>query len=119
MKTLKNRVQLIGRLGRDPEIKELKNGQHVARFSLATTETFKTTEGEKKQDVQWHNIVAWNKLAEIAAEYLTKGAEIAVDGQIKYKIFDDRDGNTRYYTEIIVNELLMMNKPQTQKLKAA
>ena len=119
MKTLKNRVQLIGRLGKNPEIRELKNGQHVARFSLATTETFRNADGEKKQDVQWHNVVAWNKLAEIAANYLAKGAEVAVDGQIKYKVFDDNDGNTRYYTEIVVNELLMMNKSQVENRKAA
>lgn len=119
MKTLKNRVQLIGRLGRNPELKELKNGQTIARFSLATSETFKNAQGEKQQDVQWHNLVAWNKLAEIAAKYLSKGSEIAVEGTIKYKVFDDKDGKTRYYTEVIVSELLMMNDTQKQKLQAA
>lgn len=122
MKNLKNRVQLIGRLGRDPEVKSTKTGKTIARFSLATTETFRDKSGEKRKDVQWHNLVAWNKLAEIASEYLSKGSEIAVDGKIVYRTYEDKEGQVKYFTEVIVNELLMMGKPakqQKQKLKAA
>lgn len=110
MNNLKNRVQLIGNLGKDPEVKHLENGKVVAKFTLATSESYKNKQGEKVTDVQWHNIVAWGKQAEIVEKYFEKGKEIALDGKLLHRSYEDKDGQTRYYTEIQVNDFLMLNK---------
>jgi single-strand DNA-binding protein len=112
MNTLRNKVQLIGNLGNNPEIIELESGKKLAKFSIATNETYKNVQGEKITDTQWHNVVAWNKTAEIAEKYLEKGKEIAIEGKLTSRSYDDKDGNKRYVTEVIVNELLMLGNKQ-------
>jgi single-strand DNA-binding protein len=110
MNTLRNKVQLIGNLGNNPEIITLESGKKLAKFSVATNETFKNSEGEKVQNTEWHNIVAWNKTADIIEKYLEKGSEIAIEGKLTSRSYDDKDGNKRYITEVICNELLMMGR---------
>ncbi|MFH1321200.1 MAG: single-stranded DNA-binding protein [Bacteroidota bacterium] len=109
MKNLSNKVQLIGNLGADPEVKQLDGGKTVAKIRLATSETYKNADGEKVTDTQWHNLVAWGKTAQIAEQYLTKGKRIAVEGKLINHTYDDKDGIKRYVTEIRVNEFLMLS----------
>ena len=108
MLNLKNRVQLIGNLGMDPEVKQVKGGKTVARLSIATNETFKNQKGEKVNQVHWHNLVAWGKTAEIAEKYLKKGSEVAVEGKLTSRSYEDKQGVKKYITEVVVNEILMM-----------
>jgi len=108
MSTLRNKVQLIGNLGNTPEIITLDSGKKLAKFSVATNDTYKNAQGEKVQDTQWHNVVAWNKTAEIVEKYLEKGKEVAIEGKLTTKSYDDKDGNKRYITEIVCNELVML-----------
>lgn len=108
MSTLRNKVQLIGNLGNDPEIITLESGKKLAKFSLATNETYKNAQGESVTDTQWHNIVVWNKTADIVEKYLNKGKEVAVEGKLTTKSYDDKEGIKRYMTEIIVSELVLL-----------
>ena len=108
MNALKNRVQLIGNLGNNPEIITLESGKKLAKFAIATNETYKNAHGEKIMDTQWHNIVAWNKTAEIIEKYLEKGKEVMIEGKLTSRSFEDKEGNKRYVTEVICNELLML-----------
>lgn len=108
MNTLRNRVQLIGHLGADPEIKTLESNKKVARISLATNDEYTDKKGEKVKQTQWHQLVVWGKLAETCEKYLNKGKEIAVEGKLTYRTWDDKDGKNHNITEVIVNELLMM-----------
>ncbi len=96
-----NKVILIGNLGKDPEVKHLENGSTVARFSLATTETYKDKEGNRIKQTEWHNIVVWRGLADIAEKYLNKGSQIFVEGKIKTRSWEDKEGIKRYTTEIV------------------
>jgi len=108
MKTLRNSVHLIGRLGKDPEIKTFDNGKKVATLSIATSDSYKNQKGEKVEDTQWHNLVIWGKLADIAEKYLKKGKEIAVEGRLIHRVYETTGGEKRYVTEINVGELLMV-----------
>ena len=108
MNNLKNKVQLIGNLGMNPEIKNLDSGKKIAKFSIATNESYKNSKGEKINDTQWHNIIAWGKTAEIVEKFLQKGNEVAIEGKLINRNYEDKDGNKRYVTEIQVNELLML-----------
>lgn len=110
MNALKNKVQLIGNLGQDPEIVTMENGTKLAKFSLATTESYKNAKGEKVDDTQWHNIVAWGKTAEIVENYLLKGKQVAVEGKLTHRSYETKEGDKRYITEIRCNELLMLGK---------
>jgi single-strand DNA-binding protein len=110
MYALKNKVQLIGNLGNNPEIKTLDGGKKMAKFSIATNESYRSANGEKITETQWHSLVAWGKLAEIIEKYISKGSEVAVEGKLTYRTFNDKDGNKRYFTEIQVNELLMLGE---------
>ena len=112
MSTLRNKVQLIGNLGNSPEIITLDSGKKLAKFSLATNESYKNAEGEKVTETQWHNLIAWGKTAEIVEKYLEKGKEIAIEGKLTSRSYDDKDGNKRYITEVVVNELLMLGNKQ-------
>jgi single-strand DNA-binding protein len=103
-----NKVILVGRLGRDPELKYTPSGAPVATFSLATDESFKDRTGEKQERTEWHKIVAWNKLAEICGEYLTKGKLIYIEGSIRSKQWQDQAGNKRTSYEIIANQMQML-----------
>lgn len=108
MYALKNKVQLIGNLGNAPEVKTTESGKKMVRFSVATNDVYKTADGEKKTETQWHNIIAWGNLAEIAEKYLTKGSEIALEGKLMNRNYIDKEGNKKYITEIQANELLML-----------
>jgi single-strand DNA-binding protein len=110
MYALKNKVQLIGNLGNAPEIKNLESGKKMARLSIATNESYKKENGERVTETQWHNVIAWGKVAEIAEQYLSKGSEVAVEGKLTYRDYTDKDGVKRYVTEIVVNELLLLDK---------
>ena len=110
MNALRNKVQLIGHLGNDPEIVNLESGTKLAKFSIATNETYKNAKGEKVEDTQWHNVVAWGKTAEIVESYLTKGKEVAIEGKLTNHSYETKTGEKRYITEIRCNELLMLGK---------
>lgn len=110
MNALKNQVQLIGNLGKDPEVVTLDNGKKRARFTMATNEVYKNSEGEKVQETQWHQVVAWGRTAEIIGNYLQKGKEVAIHGKLTYRNYEDKEGTKRYVTEVRCNELLMLGK---------
>jgi single-strand DNA-binding protein len=109
MSNLRNKVQLIGHLGSEPEIMNLESGKKLAKFSLATNDSYKNANGERVEDTQWHNLVMWNKTAEIVEKYVKKGQEIAIEGKLTSRSYDDKDGNKRYITEVVVSELLMFS----------
>ncbi len=112
MQSLKNRVHLIGFLGNTPEVKTTENGKKLARFSIATNERYRNAAGERVTETIWHNLIGWNNLAEIAEKYLTKGAEIAVEGKLINRSYVDKEGQKRYVSEIQIIELLMLgSKP--------
>ena len=110
MNALRNKVQLIGNLGQDPEIVNLDNGGKLAKFSVATNEIYKNSKGEKVTDTQWHNVVAWGKTAEIVENYLAKGNEVAVEGKLIHRSYENKEGEKRYITEIKCKELVMLGK---------
>ena len=112
MNNLKNRVQLIGNIGQEPEVKSFDSGKTKASFSLATSENYTDSDGKKVTDTQWHKIVAWGNTANYIESYLDKGNRIAVDGKLVHRSYNDKDGTTRYITEVLVNEILLLtNKP--------
>lgn len=104
---MKNRVQLIGHVGQEPEIKNLESGK-LANLSIATNENYTNAKGEKVEQTEWHRITAWGKTAEIIEKYVSKGKEIAVEGKLSYRNYDDKDGNKRYVTEIIATEIILL-----------
>ncbi|MFZ9388237.1 MAG: single-stranded DNA-binding protein [Chitinophagaceae bacterium] len=108
MNALRNKVQLIGNLGNAPEVRTLEGGKKMATFSVATHEDYRNSNGEKVKETQWHNLVAWGKLAEIVEKYLSKGKEVAIEGKLVSRSYNDKEGNKKYSTEIHVNELLML-----------
>jgi single-strand DNA-binding protein len=110
MLKIRNHVQLIGRLGADPEVKVFENGNKVARFNIAVAETYTNGQGEKVTDVQWHSIVAWNKLAGIAERILQKGTQVAVDGKLVKRNYVNTEGSKRTASEIVASELLVTSK---------
>jgi len=110
-----NRVILIGNLGKDPEIRSLEGGVKVANFSLATTETYKGKNGEKVEQTEWHNIVLWRGLAEVAESFLKKGNSIYVEGKIRTRDWTDKDGNKRYTTEIVGDNMVMLGSKRDQQ----
>jgi len=110
MKNLRNSVQLIGRLGKDPEVKNLPSGKTVATFTIATSERYKSANGDKVEDTQWHNVVAWGKTAQIVADYLKKGNEAAIEGKLVHRSYINNIGEKKYITEINANEVLMLDK---------
>lgn len=110
MKSLRNKVQLIGNLGADPEIVSLDSGKLRAKFSIATSETYKNDNGEKITDTQWHNVVAWGKYAEIVKKHVKKGKEVAIEGRLNLRSYETKESEKRYITVITVNELLLLGK---------
>ena len=103
-----NKVILVGNLGKDPEVRTLENGAKVANFTLATSETYKNKEGQRVTTTEWHNIVLWRGLADIAERFLRKGNQVYIEGKIKSRTWDDKDGNKRYITEILGDNLTML-----------
>ncbi len=108
MNTLRNKVQLIGNLGNDPEIIALDSGKKLAKFSIATNDNYRNAKGEKVVDTQWHNVIAWNKTAEIIEKYVVKGQEIAIEGKLTSRSYEDQNGDKKYITEVVCNELLLL-----------
>jgi single-strand DNA-binding protein len=108
MNAIRNKVQLIGHLGQDPEIKSIESGRKVVNISIATNESYKNAKGEKVTETQWHNVVAWGKTAEIIEKYLKKGSEVAVEGRLVNKNYVDKQGVKKYVTEVLVNEILLL-----------
>jgi len=108
MNNLRNSVRLIGNLGMNPEIKEIGKDKKLAKFSLATREVYKNDDGEKVSDTQWHNLIAWGNQAKVAEKYLKKGNEIAIEGKLTSRSYNDKEGIKRYVTEIVVSEILMI-----------
>lgn len=108
MSALRNRVQLIGNLGNDPEVKTLESGKKIARFSLATNETYTNKNGEKVTQTEWHNVIAWGNTVNVIEKYVAKGKEVAVDGKLTSRSYETQQGEKRYVTEIVVNELLLL-----------
>lgn len=110
MNSLKNKVQLIGRLGQDPEIITFEDGGKIARFNLATDDSFKDKQGNKIERTYWHPVVVKNGLVKVVENYITKGKEIAIEGKLTNRSWDDNEGKKHYVTEVVVNELLMLGK---------
>lgn len=108
MSRLKNRVQLIGNTGNDPEITNLESGSKLAKLSLATNETYNNDKGERVTDTQWHNVVAWGKTAELIEKYVSKGKEIAIEGKLSHRSYEDKNGEKRYFTEVVASEVLLL-----------
>jgi len=111
MKSLRNSVRLIGRIGKDPEVKTFGEKKKAA-FSIATSESYKNQKGDKVEDTQWHNLVIWGKLADIAGKYLKKGSEVAVEGKLVHRVYETDKGEKRYVTEISVNDFVMLGAKQ-------
>lgn len=113
MNNLRNSVQLIGNLGGDPEVKKLENGSVVAKLSLATNDVYKNKKGEKVTSTEWHKIIAWGKLAENMEKLLKKGNEVIVHGKLTHSSYEDKEGITRYLSEVVANEFMLLNKVKT------
>ncbi len=113
MYALRNKVQLIGHIGNNPDVRTTESGKKMARFSMATNEVYRNTKGEKVTETQWHNLIAWGKVAELSERYLSKGREVAIEGKLINRSFSTKEGVKKYITEIQVNELLMLGgKPE-------
>lgn len=105
-----NKVILVGNLGKDPEIRHLENGTAVANFPIATSESYKDKEGSRVEQTEWHNVVVWRKLAEIAENYLKKGSQIYLEGKLRTRSWDDQQGNKKYTTEVVADSFTMLGK---------
>ena len=110
MNAMKNKVQLIGHVGQEPEVKTFDGGKKVANITIATNDYYTNDKGEKVENTEWHKVVAWGKTAEIIEKYVTKGKEIAIDGKLTHRSYDDKDGTKRYITEVVINDLLLLGK---------
>ncbi len=110
MNALKNKVQLIGRLGQDPEIVNFSNGNKIAKFSIATDDSYKDKSGNKVERAYWHNVIVRGGLVNVVENYISKGKEIAIEGKLTNRSYEDKNGNQRYITEVVCNELLMLSK---------
>ena len=108
MSTLKNHVQLIGNVGQEPTITNLESGKKVARFSIATNEYHKDAKGEKQSETHWHSVVAWGKLATIIEKYAVVGKQIAIEGKLAQRSYETKEGEKRYYTEVVAREILLL-----------
>jgi len=110
MNNLRNHVQLMGRLGQDPEVINLDSGKKLAKFSLATNENYTNAKGEKVENTHWHRVVVWGKTAEVVENYVTKGREIIVGGKLTNRSYETKEGNKRYITEVVCNNLVLPQK---------
>ena len=113
-----NKVILLGNLGKDPEIKRLDNGRVVANFSLATGEVYKNKDGDKITNTEWHNIVLWSPLAEIAENYLKKGSQVYIEGKISNRSYEDKEGVKKYISEVVGREITLLGKPTSLEDKS-
>ncbi|MBL8001954.1 MAG: single-stranded DNA-binding protein [Flavobacteriales bacterium] len=117
MNTLKNKVQLIGNLGFDPEVREIAKGRKVARISVATNDRYKNADGERVTDTQWHTVVAWGRTAEMVERLLRKGTQVALEGKLVHRSYEGRDGQKRYVTEIVLSDFQLLT-PKVQQAAA-
>ncbi len=108
-----NKVILVGNLGKDPEVRHLENGSVVAKFSVATNERYKDKSGETKTITEWHDVVVWRKLAEIAEKYLTKGKLVYVEGKLTHRKWQDKEGNNRFSTEVVANNFQILDRKES------
>ncbi len=108
MNAMRNKVMLIGNVGNDPQIIELEGGRKLAKFSIATNENYKNSKGERIQKTQWHKIVLWGNLAGIAENFVSKGKEVAIEGRLEHRSYEDKEGNTHYITEVVASEMLLL-----------
>ena len=113
-----NKVILLGNLGKDPEVRRLDDGRGVANFSLATSETYKNKSGEKVTNTEWHNIVLWSPLADIAENYLKKGSQVYIEGKISNRSYEDKDGVKKYISEVVGREITLLGRPPEQQENA-
>ena len=110
MNNLRNRVQLIGHVGNDPEIKTFEGGRKLATITLATNDHYKNAQGEKVEQTEWHRLTAWGATADLIEKFITKGKEIAVDGKLTHRTYDDKNGEKRFITEVSFNEFMLLGK---------
>ncbi|HSK13063.1 MAG TPA: single-stranded DNA-binding protein [Phnomibacter sp.] len=118
MNNIRNRVQLIGRLGGDPEVKTFENNRKMAKLNIATNDFYQNAKGEKVETTEWHNVVAWGKLAERAEEYLLKGQEVMVEGKLTHRQYTDKEGAKRYITEVEASDLVIMGVKKASAVDA-
>ncbi|MBS4058055.1 MAG: single-stranded DNA-binding protein [Bacteroidetes bacterium] len=118
MTSLKNSVKLIGRPGKDPEIKVIGNDRKMARFTLATNDYYYNAKGERVEETQWHNLVAWGKIAEVVEQHVKKGREIAVEGKLTSHSWEDKDGQKHQLTEVLINEVMVLERAHEAKKPA-
>lgn len=109
-----NKVILVGHLGKDPEVRHLENGTAVANFTLATSESYKDKEGNRIDQTEWHNVVVWRGLADVAGRFLKKGSQVYVEGKLRTRSWDDQSGNKRYTTEIVADNFTMLGRKDEQ-----
>lgn len=110
MNAMKNKVQLIGHVGNDPEVKALDGGKKLVNLTIATNDYYINDKGDKIEQTEWHRVTAWGKVAEIIEKYVTKGKEVAIEGKLTHRSYDDKDGNKRYVTDVVVNDILLLGK---------
>ncbi|WP_338375972.1 single-stranded DNA-binding protein [uncultured Flavobacterium sp.] len=110
MNALRNKVQLIGHVGQEPEIKTFEGGKKLANITLATNESYTNAKGEKVEQTEWHRLTAWGKTADLIESYVIKGKEIAIEGKLTHRSYDDKDGVKRFITEVVISELLLLGK---------
>ena len=110
MNAMKNRVQLIGHVGNEPEIKTFDGGKKLANLTIATNDTYRNDKGDKVEQTEWHKVTAWGKTADIIEKYVTKDKEVAIEGKLTHRSYEDKNGEKRYITEVIVNEILLIGK---------
>jgi single-strand DNA-binding protein len=113
MSAIKNKVQLVGNLGSDPIVKTFESGRKLAQFRLATNEKLKNKAGDRVEETQWHNIIIWGKLATIAERYLIKGSEVIIEGKLSYRKYEGKEGVSKFISEVVCNELLLIDKKAT------
>ncbi|MFZ4670847.1 MAG: single-stranded DNA-binding protein [Flavobacterium sp.] len=107
---MKNKVQLIGNVGNEPEVKTFGEGKKVANITIATNDYYINDKGDKVEQTEWHRVTAWGKVADIIEKYVTKGKEICIEGKLTHRSYDDKDGNKRYITEVVANDILLLGK---------
>ncbi|MEM1321107.1 MAG: single-stranded DNA-binding protein [Bacteroidota bacterium] len=112
MNSIKNSVQLIGHLGKDPEVKVLENGKMLANINIATNDIYKNSRGEKVIETQWHRAIAWGKTAELMQRLLKKGNEVAIQGKLTHRSYEDKTGITRYYSQVVITEFVKIGKSE-------
>ena len=112
MNSLKNRVQLIGRLGNNPEVLNMDSGKKLAKFSVATNDVYYSKDGNKVENTEWHNVVAWGKTADLVEKFFKKGEQVCLEGRLSNRSYEDKDGNKKYFTEVVANEFAFLGGKQ-------